>query len=174
MFIKLIVLSYSDVLLSNFLPRLVAITHSQSLTIVLKRDRIIEQIFFNNQANCNKWISFVIGQLKGTNAILLIDSSIRLSRITKKTVKWAQKTCKMLAQLGSDALPCQNAELKVSSTYPVELFFVARNVFLNFWKTRLENIPIVTLCITLLLLQTSLLVSIVRERNWNIVCDHIL
>ena len=88
-FIKLIVLSYGDVLLSNFLPRLVAITHSQSLTIVLKRDRIIEQVFFNNQANCNKWISFVIGQLKGTNAILLIDSSIRLSRITKKTVKWA-------------------------------------------------------------------------------------
>ena len=86
-FIKLIVLSYSDVLLSNFLPRLVAITHSQSLTIVLKRDRIIEQIFFNNQGNCNKWISFVIGQLKGTNAILLIDSSIRLSRITKKNVK---------------------------------------------------------------------------------------
>ena len=86
-FIKLIVLSYSDVLLSNFLPRLVAITHSQSLTIVLKRDRIIEQVFFNNQANCNKWISFVIGQSKGTNAILLIVPSIWLSRITKKTVK---------------------------------------------------------------------------------------
>ena len=84
---KLIVLSYSDVLLSNFLSRLVAITHSQSLNIVLKRDRIIEQIFFNNQANCNKWISFVIGQSKGRNAILLIVPSIWLSRITRKTVK---------------------------------------------------------------------------------------
>ena len=83
-FIKLIFMSYSDVLLSNFLPRLVAITHSQSLNIVLKRDRIIEQIFFNNQANCNKWTSFVIGQSKGTNAILFIVPSIWLSRITKK------------------------------------------------------------------------------------------
>ena len=83
-FLKLIFLSYSDVLLSNFLPRLVAITHSQSLTIVLQRDRIIEQIFFNNQGNCNKWISFVIGQSKGTNASLLIVPSISLSRITKK------------------------------------------------------------------------------------------
>ena len=34
-FIKLVILSYSDVLLPNFLPRLVTITHSQSRTIVL-------------------------------------------------------------------------------------------------------------------------------------------
>ena len=35
--IKLVILSYSDVLLPNFLPRLVTITHSQSRTIVLQR-----------------------------------------------------------------------------------------------------------------------------------------
>ena len=36
-FIKLVILSYSDVLLPNFLPQLVTITHSQSRTIVLQR-----------------------------------------------------------------------------------------------------------------------------------------
>ena len=44
-FIKLIFLSYSDVLLSDFLPWLVAITHSQALTIVLQEIESLNRFF---------------------------------------------------------------------------------------------------------------------------------
>ena len=54
--------------------------------------------------------------IEGYKCHLVDTSSIRSSRITVKTDTWSQKICKMLAKLGSEAHPRQNAEIKIPST----------------------------------------------------------
>ena len=54
--------------------------------------------------------------IEGYKCHLVDTSSIRSSRITVKTDTWSQQICKMLAKLGSEAHPRQNAELKIPST----------------------------------------------------------